>query len=143
MPLASINRLANTLGAAVCCALLASSGASADGNQQQRGGPGGQRKPPQEAYTACQDESEGDACEVKLRDRTITGSCVADKQDGKLFCMPDQPPGPPPGAAEACQSKSEGDSCSMQGPDGNEGPAGTCEKGPDGQLGCRPSAPPR
>jgi hypothetical protein len=141
MPFASIGRLANTLGAAVCCALLASSGASADGSSpQQRGGP---RKPPQEAYTACNDESEGDACEVKLRDRTISGSCVADKQDGALFCRPDQPLGPPPGAAEACASKSEGDACTMKGPDGNEGPGGTCEKGPDGQLGCRPSAPPR
>jgi hypothetical protein len=81
--------------AAVCCTLFASVQVSADQPPpgQDRGGP---RKPPQEAYSACVDESEGDECAVKFGDRNITGTCVADREDGKLFCRPSRPPGPPP-----------------------------------------------
>lgn len=86
--------------AAVCCTLLATVQVSADEPGPRPGAErGGPRKPPQEAYDACADESQGDECSVKIRDHEITGSCVADREDGKLFCRPSRPPGPPPDGA--------------------------------------------
>jgi hypothetical protein len=141
MRFGSTHRLVNSLGAAVCCTLLASAVSADDNHNPPRGH--GPRKPPQEAYDACADLSQGDDCQVKIHDWTIDGSCERDRDEGKLFCRPDQPPGPPPGALKACENKSEGDACTLTRPDGNSGPSGSCAKGPDGQLGCRPSGPPR
>jgi hypothetical protein len=98
------------------------------------------RKPPEAAFSACEDMSEDDVCQVELKDRTIDGKCVADKDDGKLFCMPEHPPLPPE-AADACKSKSAGDACSMTGPDGKAMPEGVCVEGREG-LHCRPPKPP-
>ncbi len=55
------------------------------------------RKPPQEAFTACVNLAEGDACSVKLRDHTISGTCEKFPEQTELACRPDHPPGPPPG----------------------------------------------
>jgi hypothetical protein len=91
MSFASITR-----AAAVCCSLFATVQVSADepspGHDHDQRAP---RKPPQEAYTACADQSAGDECTVTFGEHSITGSCVADREDGKLFCRPSRPPGPP------------------------------------------------
>lgn len=64
--------------------------------EERRGPPRGEPPtPPPEAYSACTSAAEGEACTVTLRDRTIDGICVLDKDD-ELFCRPDHPPGPPP-----------------------------------------------
>ena len=57
------------------------------------------RSPPQEAFDACLDESEGDACNVKIHDRNIEGTCEKFGDRG-LACRPNHPPphGPPPDA---------------------------------------------
>ena len=54
------------------------------------------RKPPQEALDACAKAKQGDACSVKLRDRTIEGTCEAFPELTVLACRPAKPPGPPP-----------------------------------------------
>jgi hypothetical protein len=53
------------------------------------------RAPPPEAFAACTDSKEGDACAVKLRDRSLDGKCQA-FEDKRLFCMPNEMPPPPP-----------------------------------------------
>ncbi|HTQ08280.1 MAG TPA: hypothetical protein VMI54_30710 [Polyangiaceae bacterium] len=53
-------------------------------------------KPPQAAFDACRDRSEGDACSVDFGGRTISGTCRKPPEgDADLICMP---AGPPPGA---------------------------------------------
>lgn len=64
------------------------------GSGDRRGPP---RKPPQEAFTACTNLAEGDACSVKLRDHTIAGTCEKFPDQTELACRPDHPPAPPPG----------------------------------------------
>ena len=53
--------------------------------------------PPPEAFSACADSKEGDACTVKLRDRSLDGKCQMFSEDKKLFCMPNDMPPPPSG----------------------------------------------
>lgn len=55
------------------------------------------RRPPEEAFAACANAQEGDACTVKLPDRSVSGKCVKvpphlEEDAGKLFCMPPHPP---------------------------------------------------
>lgn len=128
------------------CALTLSEGAAAAQHRPPRSDaePGAHRghKPPEEAYTACEELSEDDACQLELRDRTIEGNCVADRDDGTLFCMPERPPMPPQ-ATQACSDKAVGDACSVTGPDGREMPEGVCVEGRSGEaLHCRPPLPP-
>ena len=59
--------------------------------------PHGHRGPPPEAFAACKKLSAGDACTVKLPDRTVEGIC-RNGPDGKgeLACAPKDMPPPPP-----------------------------------------------
>lgn len=59
-------------------------------------GPGHPRKPPEVAFAACDDLEEGDVCQVSLPDRNIQGECVPTRDEARLHCRPDHPPGPPP-----------------------------------------------
>lgn len=47
---------------------------------------------PQEAFTACEGKSEGDACSVTFREHTIEGTCATGPEGGKLHCRPSGPP---------------------------------------------------
>ncbi|MDB4974286.1 MAG: hypothetical protein JWN48_2627 [Myxococcaceae bacterium] len=58
--------------------------------------PPGHRGPPPEAFTACQDRTEGADCTVSFHDRSLEGLCVRADQ-AALFCMPNQMPEPPAG----------------------------------------------
>lgn len=68
--------------------------ARADGQQKPPHPP---RKPPQEAFDACANLRQGDACSITLRDQTIAGTCEAPPETTALACRPSKPPGPPPG----------------------------------------------
>jgi hypothetical protein len=104
---------------------------------QDGGGP--HRRPPPEAYSACSGKSASDACSVALRDRTLSGTCLADGSE--LFCQPERPPhGPPPEAFQACAGKAADDACAVAIADRQLD--GTCQATPDAQLFCRPAAPP-
>lgn len=96
------------------------------------------RKPPQAAIDACAKSSRGDACSVKIGDRTINGTCENIPQASALVCHPDRPPGPPPAAVDACDGASEGDACSFT--LGDHSIQGSCARGPDGNgpLACKP-----
>lgn len=61
-------------------------------SQQDRGRE--PRKPPPEAYSACAKATANDTCSVSFGQRTIEGTCTADRDDGTLFCRPNHPPGP-------------------------------------------------
>lgn len=100
------------------------------------------RAPPAAAYDACVDAAEGDACDVELRDRTIDGTCVPDREDESvLFCRPNRPPGPPPEAFAACKDKNSGDSCDVT--LGERTLHGTCAepRKSDAGLVCMPEHP--
>src|SRR6185295_15412009 len=56
--------------------------------------------PPPEAFEACQEGTEGSACEVVLPGLTVEGVCVT-ASGGALFCRPFLPPPPPPEAIDA------------------------------------------
>ncbi len=52
---------------------------------------GGHRGPPPEAYTACEDKSEGDTAEfVSPHGDTVTGTC--ELEGDQLVLRPDNPP---------------------------------------------------
>lgn len=53
---------------------------------------GGRPKgPPPEAFDACVDASEGDACSVELGDHAVTGACQKDRKDESvLVCVPER-----------------------------------------------------
>jgi|GEM_PF-4108998 len=92
----------NYLFLVLCAASLGAGGVMAQGRPQPDGRPGngppGQpRKPPEAAFSACNDLQEDDVCEVDLGDRTIEGKCVSARDEARLLCLPDHPPGPPPG----------------------------------------------
>jgi hypothetical protein len=76
--------------------LLASAFAAAD--PPPNGGPPGRRGPPQAAFDACANQTEGAVCTVQLPDRTLQGTCATFPERG-LACRPaGMPPGggPPP-----------------------------------------------
>jgi hypothetical protein len=52
--------------------------------------------PPPEAFEACNEKGEGEACSVEFHERTLTGSCVQAREQDVLFCLPDELPPPPP-----------------------------------------------
>jgi hypothetical protein len=83
-----------TILASLAVTILPFAIAAAEPDAGERRGP--PRKPPQEAFTACANLSEGDTCNVKLRDRTISGTCETFPDQTALACRPDHPPGPPP-----------------------------------------------
>jgi hypothetical protein len=58
--------------------------------------PGHHHKIPDEAFVACKDLSEGEACTVTVHDHQHDGFCRKAHEDERLFCMPDHPPGPHP-----------------------------------------------
>lgn len=103
------------------------------------------RGPPPEAIAACEDKSEGDACSVEFRGRTIDGKCVnGPSADDALACMPEggRPPGPPPEAIEACEGLDEGDTCEVELHDRTV--TGVCRQGRGESAGlvCLPDRPP-
>lgn len=103
------------------------------------------RGPPPEALAACEDKSEGDACSVEFRGRTIEGTCKSGpSDDDALACMPEggRRPGPPPEAMEACEGLDEGDACEVEMHDHTV--AGVCRegRGDDEGLICLPDRPP-
>ena len=55
---------------------------------------------PEEAFAACKDLSEGDACTVTLHDHQLDGVCKKVHDDERLVCLPPHPPhehrAPPP-----------------------------------------------
>ena len=72
------------LGIFIACAALSNEAAA-----QERGGR--RHGPPPEAYTACEDKSEGDAAEfVSPRGDTVTGTC--EYEGDRLVLRPDNPP---------------------------------------------------
>lgn len=47
--------------------------------------------PPPEAFDACAESAEGDACSVELRDHTVEGTCQMDRSDDSLLvCVPEK-----------------------------------------------------
>jgi hypothetical protein len=89
-----------TFARALTMATMVGAGALALAAPPEGGPPGPGRRPPEEAFTACANATEGDSCTVTIGDRTLTGSCHAVpphiKDDaGKLVCMPPRPPRPP------------------------------------------------
>ena len=69
---------------------------AAHADEPQQRPPGPPRKPPQEAFDACAKLTQGAACSITLRDRTIEGTCEAFPETTALACRPSKPPGPPP-----------------------------------------------
>ena len=67
--------------------------AFADRGNERRPPP---RKPPPEAFAACVKAKQGDACSVKLPDRTVEGTCELLPEQTDLACRPNHPPPPPP-----------------------------------------------
>ena len=62
--------------------------------------PGGDDRPPppglpEEAFTACKDLNEGDACTAKMHDHERKGQCVMGRET-RLWCRPSGPPPPRP-----------------------------------------------
>ncbi len=54
-------------------------------------------KPPQAAFDACKNASEGAACSVAFHGHTMNGTCKKGPNgESELACAPDHPPGPPP-----------------------------------------------
>jgi len=52
--------------------------------------------PPPEAYSACNGHSEGDACTVQFRDKTLDGTCrKLPNDETALICVPAHMPQPP------------------------------------------------
>jgi hypothetical protein len=76
----------------VACSGIALTAAAQSRDQRPDGPP---PTPPPEAFTACEQKSEGAACTVQFDGHTINGTC-SQWQDQKLFCRPERPPGPPP-----------------------------------------------
>ena len=86
------------VSAALAAALLGLSAAALAQPQQRPDGP--PRQPPPEAFSACANHREGDACTVAIFGRTIEGTCATfppQPQQG-LVCRPSHLPGgaPPP-----------------------------------------------
>ncbi|MCU1277600.1 MAG: hypothetical protein JWM53_1146 [bacterium] len=49
------------------------------------------RQLPEEAFAACKDLNEGDACTAKMPDREVKGQCITGRQT-RLWCRPSGPP---------------------------------------------------
>ncbi|CAA0111595.1 Uncharacterised protein [Zhongshania aliphaticivorans] len=78
-------------------AFIISAAIGASSVQAQPGGQqGGERgRPPEEAFTACADLSENQACSVSIGDDNISGSCLKPPRgEDKLLCVPEN--GRPP-----------------------------------------------
>ena len=60
-------------------------------NQGERGGR--HQGPPQEAFSACEDKSEGDTASFETANGdTITGVCKKDRHGDRLLLIPDNAP---------------------------------------------------
>ncbi|WP_020414479.1 hypothetical protein ACJJIP_01865 [Microbulbifer sp. VTAC004] len=46
------------------------------------------RKPPQEAFDACNEMSEGDSCTVETPRGTLEGTCRIPPREEQLVCVP-------------------------------------------------------
>jgi hypothetical protein len=97
--------------------------------------PQGPLLPPQAAFDACQSKAAGDACQVSLPDRTLSGICTA-TPEGTLACRPDHPTEPTPEIARACEGKADGDNSTITYQDQQQ--QGVCRKGRSGGLVCLP-----
>lgn len=81
-------------------------------------------KPPEEAFSACEESSEGDACSFSIDGDAVSGTCRTARHasDGELVCVPD----PPSELSEACEGLAEGDTCSFTDPRSGDSIEGTC-----------------
>ncbi|BBO67904.1 hypothetical protein DSCA_18340 [Desulfosarcina alkanivorans] len=78
----------SSIAVALLGVLIAFGAFGHDAAAQERRGHHG---PPPEAYTACEDKSEGDAAEfVSPRGDTVTGTC--EWEGDRLVLRPDNPP---------------------------------------------------
>lgn len=90
----------NHLLLALCVSLLGGASVLAEDRpappdgRPNDGAHGPHPKPPEAAFTACSNLQEDDVCEVTLRDRTIEGKCVPARDESRLLCLPNHPPGP-------------------------------------------------
>jgi hypothetical protein len=57
------------------------------------GAEGGMSEPPQEAYAACEELTQGAACTVQTPDGELNGTCLIPPQQSQLVCVPEG--GPP------------------------------------------------
>jgi hypothetical protein len=57
------------------------------GGREQGGGPPG-GWPPREAFTACQNKSEGASCSFQSRRGQISGKCRDMRREGRTHCVP-------------------------------------------------------
>ncbi|OQX09857.1 MAG: hypothetical protein BWK80_46415 [Desulfobacteraceae bacterium IS3] len=90
-----------------------------------------------DATEACVGKSEGDACEMTMRDQAVSGICAADGEN--LVCRQNQPSDNMSGTAEeACVGKKEGDACEMTFQ--NQTVSGLCTLNRE-QLSCRTENP--
>jgi hypothetical protein len=93
----------NYLFLVLCAASFGAGGVMAEDRHQPPGhgpqGPQGPQgphpKPPEAAFSACNDLQQDDVCEVDLGDKTIEGKCVPARDEARLLCLPDHPPGAP------------------------------------------------
>ena len=123
------------------------------GQDSNRGGRDGA---PQEAFSACEGKSAGDAAEFEnSQGETVEGIC--EEQGNRLILKPtnfvkkqgmdrssrsmDRPNGAPAEAFTACEGKSAGDTASFESPRGDT-VEGICEK-QGNRLVLRPNNPPR
>lgn len=102
--------------------------------------------PPEEAFAACSDLTEGASCRVSLRGRTLDGTCRTGPGDNAILaCAPPHPPPhrPPEKAFAACSGLTEAAPCQVSFHDRTVD--GTCRGGPGdkAELACAPPHPPR
>ena len=61
----------------------------------------------------CPGQTAGDACSVKLGDKTVDGVCQTLPGAGTVECLPLPPPPPANPAVTPCDGKAAGDACSV------------------------------
>ncbi|WP_085441966.1 hypothetical protein [Magnetofaba australis] len=73
-----------------------------NGQMGQSGNQMGRRGPPQEAFTACANSSQGASCSVTTPHGTLSGTCQQDRHSGSnsLVCVPNGHRGGPPGGMQ-------------------------------------------
>ena len=131
-----------TIPLAIVIMLAGVSTGFAQDNQEQ----GRRQGPPQEAFTACDNLTEGDGCSFNTPHGDLTGQCVQDRRGDGLICRPENRgrmgnrqgrQGPPQEALDACTGRNVGDTCSFETPRGEL--TGECVNPPRSQdLICLP-----
>jgi hypothetical protein len=70
-------------------AVLMSATAWAYSEDGERGRRRGRRGPPEEAVTACEDKTEGEACAFTVPRRDIEGTCESMRRSEEVACVPE------------------------------------------------------